>query len=84
MLEKILKIPRLPFLFLIRLYQKTISPDHGILKRLFSQGYCKYYPSCSEYGYESIKKKGVLIGLPKMVWRILRCNPWSGGGVDKP
>lgn len=84
MLEKILKIPRLPLLFLIRLYQKTISPDHGILKIFFSQGYCKYYPSCSEYGYESIKKKGIFIGLPKTVWRILRCNPWSGGGVDKP
>jgi len=84
MLKKIMTIPRIPFLFLIKIYQKTISPDHGILKVFFRHGYCKYHPTCSEYGYESIKKKGIFIGLPKMVWRILRCNPWSDGGVDKP
>ena len=84
MLKKITHLPRVPFLFLIKIYQKTISPDHGLLKILFKRGYCKYYPSCSEYGYESIKKKGLFIGLPKTFWRILRCNPWSDGGVDKP
>jgi len=79
-----LYLPRLPFLMLIRLYQKSFSPDHGPLKRLFPHGYCRFYPSCSEYGHLAIKKHGLIIGLPKTLWRILRCNPWSKGGVDLP
>jgi putative membrane protein insertion efficiency factor len=78
------KLTTLPFLLLIRLYQKTISPDHGLLKRFYKNGYCKYYPTCSEYGYQSIKKYGVLKGGFKAAYRILRCNPWSDGGIDNP
>jgi uncharacterized protein len=83
-LKKILYLPRLPFLLLIRAYQKTISPDHGLYRFLFPHGYCKFFPSCSEYGYQIIKKRGLIIGLPKTLWRILRCNPWSKGGIDLP
>jgi len=75
---------RLPLLWLIRLYQKTISPDHGLFKSRFPRGYCRFYPTCSEYGYQVIKKRGIIIGSFKAVWRILRCNPWSKGGVDLP
>jgi len=84
MLKKILYLPRIPFLWIIKIYQKIISPDHGILKIFFPHGYCKYYPSCSQYGHEVIQKRGLIIGLPRAVWRILRCNPWSGGGIDRP
>jgi len=70
------------FLGLIRYYQRTLSLDHGPLKFLYPNGYCKYYPSCSEYGYQSIKNRGVLVGIPLTMWRILRCNPWSKGGLD--
>ncbi len=77
-------LPRKPILFLIKIYQKTISPDHGWYKSLFPNGYCRFYPSCSEYGYQSIQKKGLIIGLGKAIWRILRCNPWNKGGVDLP
>ena len=80
----ILYLPRLPFLLLIRAYQKTISPDHGLYRFFFPHGYCRFYPSCSEYGYQTIKKRGLIVGLPKTLWRILRCNPWSKGGVDLP
>lgn len=69
-------------LSLIRGYQKTLSFDHGWLKVLFPHGYCKYYPSCSEYGHQAIKKYGVIKGGIKATWRILRCNPWSHGGHD--
>jgi putative membrane protein insertion efficiency factor len=69
---------------LIRLYQKTLSPDHGWMKARYPQGYCKFYPTCSEYGYETIEKKGVLRGIPLVAWRIMRCNPWSKGGIDNP
>jgi len=83
-LKKIIYLPRVPFLWLIRFYQKTISPDHGPLKNFFQHGYCRFYPSCSEYGYQVIKKRGLILGLLKTGWRILRCNPWSKGGVDLP
>jgi uncharacterized protein len=58
----------------IRVYQRVISP---VLPRR-----CKYYPSCSQYAVEAIKRYGVLRGLVLAVWRLLRCNPWSHGGVD--
>ena len=83
-IKKIIIIPRLPIIFLIWIYQKTFSPDHGPLKYIFPHGYCQFYPTCSEYGKQSIKKHGVVIGVPKAVWRILRCNPWNKGGVDLP
>ncbi len=78
------KIFQFPFLLSIRLYQKTLSPDHGFLKHWYPYGYCKYTPTCSQYGYESIKKFGVVKGSMKTIWRILRCNPWSHGGLDQP
>ena len=83
-IKKIIEIPRYPVLWGIRFYQKTLSPDHGPLKRFYKHGYCQFYPTCSEYGYQAIKKKGLFVGLPKAGWRILRCNPWSKGGVDLP
>ena len=42
---------------------------------------CKYYPSCSNYAITAIGRYGAK-GLAMAVWRILRCNPWSQGGVD--
>lgn len=68
-------------IFLITGYQKTISPDHGFLKWFFPNGYCQYYPSCSQYAKESLRARG-LRGLPAAVWRVLRCNPWGTGGLD--
>lgn len=82
--ETLQKIVRLPFLLLIRLYQKTISPDHGLFKKLYPYGYCKYTPTCSEYGYQAIQKYGIIKGGFKAGYRIVRCNPWSKGGEDKP
>jgi len=69
-------------LFLIRLYQKTLSPDTGWFNYKHPHGYCKYYPTCSEYGYQSIQKYGFFKGSMKALWRILRCNPFSKGGYD--
>lgn len=76
--------PRNVALLLILLYQKTISPDHGLLKAKYPYGFCRFYPTCSEYGFQVIQKRGLLVGVPLLVWRILRCNPWSKGGVDQP
>jgi len=43
---------------------------------------CKFHPSCSQYAGDAVRKYGVLRGSFKAGWRILRCNPWSHGGVD--
>lgn len=62
------------FELLIRFYQKYISP--------LKPACCRYYPSCSQYALEAVKKHGAVKGVLLAVWRILRCNPYSKGGVD--
>jgi len=66
----------------IQLYQKTLSFDHGLFKSLFPYGYCRFTPTCSEYGYQAILKYGVIKGGLMAFWRILRCNPFNHGGHD--
>jgi putative membrane protein insertion efficiency factor len=63
------------FMGLIRIYQRTISPLLGPV--------CRYYPSCSHYGYEAMSVHGAAKGTILTAWRILRCNPWSSGGIDE-
>jgi len=70
------------FLKIIRLYQKTLSPDHGLFAWRKPYGVCRFYPTCSEYGYQAIEKFGAWYGLLMAIKRILRCNPWSHGGYD--
>ncbi len=67
---------------IIRGYQMTLSPDHGLIKPLFPEGFCRFYPSCSEYGHDSIGRFGAGKGLVLTFLRILRCNPFSLGGTD--
>jgi len=43
---------------------------------------CKYYPSCSAYALEAVQTHGAIRGTRLALWRFLRCNPWSQGGVD--
>jgi putative membrane protein insertion efficiency factor len=68
----------------LKLYQKTLSPDHGPLQKILRRPYCKYLPTCSSYTIEALKKYGFLKGWRKGIWRVLRCNPWSCGGLDLP
>ncbi|MBT3349383.1 membrane protein insertion efficiency factor YidD [bacterium] len=71
-------------IFLIRAYQSTFSPDHSISGAGNPVCGCKFFPSCSEYAILSLKKNGFFFGVPRAIWRVLRCNPWSCGGVDLP
>jgi putative membrane protein insertion efficiency factor len=58
----------------IRAYQRVVSP-------MFPRR-CKYHPTCSQYAVDAIREWGVARGLVLAGWRLLRCNPWSHGGVD--
>jgi putative membrane protein insertion efficiency factor len=58
----------------IWLYRRVVSP--AIPRR------CKYHPTCSAYAVEAIRRYGILRGFVLAAWRLLRCNPWSHGGVD--
>lgn len=62
-----------PLTLLIAFYQKFISPAFAPR--------CKYYPSCSSYALTAIQSNG-LKGVAMATWRVMRCNPWSDGGVD--
>lgn len=61
-------------LSLIRFYRRFISP--------LTPPTCKYYPTCSSYALTAVERFGAVRGSALAVWRILRCNPWSMGGVD--
>jgi putative membrane protein insertion efficiency factor len=61
-------------LLLVRVYQVFLSPFFG--------GACKFYPSCSRYGYEAIAKHGAWRGSVLAVKRLLRCRPFTKGGFD--
>jgi putative membrane protein insertion efficiency factor len=50
--------------------------------RLTPAGTCKYHPSCSQYALDALREHGLLRGSVLTGWRLLRCNPWSHGGVD--
>jgi len=64
-------------LFLIKIYQKTISPDHGAFPILRLFGQCRHYPTCSQYTYSSIEKYGSYKGLWLGIKRISTCHPWG-------
>lgn len=61
-------------LLLVKFYKRFISP--------LKPPCCKYYPTCSTYASQAIEKHGAVKGTVLAVWRVLRCNPWSLGGVD--
>ncbi len=60
---------------LVWVYRLTLRPFLGA-------GQCKYHPSCSQYALDAFREHGLLRGAVLACWRLLRCNPWSRGGVD--
>lgn len=71
----LVNLPQLAALLLIRGYQKVVSPSLPV-------NTCRFYPTCSHYGYQAIYKYGLIKGGLKAAWRILRCNPFNQGGYD--
>ena len=58
----------------LHLYRRVISPLLG--------PHCRYHPSCSQYAVDAVREYGVIRGGVLAAWRVMRCNPWSHGGVD--
>ncbi len=73
-MNKLLKILSYPFIWLIWIYQKLISPILGPK--------CRFTPTCSNYALEAFKKYGLFKGFWLSVKRISRCHPWGGSGFD--
>jgi putative membrane protein insertion efficiency factor len=67
-------LPTMVLVGAIKVYQAVVSPMTGPT--------CRYYPSCSHYALIAIRTHGPMRGTGLALWRILRCNPWSLGGVD--
>ena len=61
-------------IWFVKAWRAVVSPWYGNV--------CKYYPSCSAYGLEALQLHGAIKGSALTIWRLLRCNPWSHGGVD--
>jgi putative membrane protein insertion efficiency factor len=74
--EKLVLFPEMREIVIkpIRLYRRFVSP--------MLPSSCRYWPSCSQYMLQAIQRHGVLTGGLMGAWRLLRCNPWSKGGVD--
>ena|GEM_PF-973679 len=64
-------------ILLVKVYQKTLSPAVNAFGPR-----CKYYPSCSHYAIDALRERGAVVGVGLTAWRLLRCNPFSHGGVD--
>ncbi len=69
---------------LLKYYQKFLSPDKGILVKIgFKKpGVCVFYPTCSDYTIQAVKKYGVINGLYKGFKRVIRCTPWQKSHID--
>ncbi len=74
-LLKLWLAPRNLLILLLKAYRKVISPLYGDV--------CRYYPTCSAYGLGQVQQRGVVFGSVLTAARILRCNPWSKGGIDE-
>jgi putative membrane protein insertion efficiency factor len=74
-LQRMVAWARELFLLPLHAYRKLISP--ALPPR------CRYYPSCSTYAVQAVRELGVIRGSIVAAWRVVRCNPWSLGGVDE-
>jgi uncharacterized protein len=72
--RSLVRVPASVAVVLVCVYRWTIGPLVG--------GSCKYHPSCSQYTIDALRRYGLTRGLMLAAWRLLRCNPWSHGGVD--
>lgn len=77
-----IKLMKKFLVFLIKIYQKTLSRDTGILSYFFSERTCRFHPTCSQYTLEAIQRFGSIKGSCLGFRRVIRCHPWNEGGID--
>lgn len=73
-LQELWLIPRNTALAVMHVYRRVVSPLYGQV--------CRYYPSCSRYAVEAYQLRGFIVGTALTAWRLLRCNPFTPGGID--
>jgi putative membrane protein insertion efficiency factor len=75
-LPRLMSMPGRALVFLVRCYQRGVSPWLGPR--------CRYQPTCSEYFIGAVQKYGAVRGALRGIRRICRCHPWGGSGYDPP
>ncbi|MBN2069080.1 MAG: membrane protein insertion efficiency factor YidD [Opitutales bacterium] len=70
-------MPRVGAIGLVYFYRIFLSP----VLHLFGGG-CRFHPTCSEYAIQALRKHGLMLAFPMIIWRLLRCQPWGGCGYD--
>lgn len=75
-------IAREILVLLIRLYQYTLSLEHGLLGYALPYRVCRFVPSCSAYAIDALRQYGLPAGIMVSLKRILKCHPWHQGGYD--
>lgn len=76
MFKRLAQLSRAAAIGLVKIYQRGLSPLLG--------KNCRFQPTCSHYMIDAINKYGLLIGVGKGIWRIMRCHPFNPGGYDPP
>lgn len=74
LLAELWLLPRNVAIAVMKAYRAFISPLYGNV--------CRYYPSCSRYSMEAYQQRGLVMGIALTIWRLLRCNPFTDGGID--
>lgn len=74
LLQEVWLAPRNAAIAVMHGYRRVVSPLYGDV--------CRYYPSCSRYAVEAFQRQGLLAGIALTGWRLLRCNPFTRGGID--
>lgn len=76
-LATVSRLPATVFVGLVRVYQRTLSPDHGPLRYLYPYGFCRHEPTCSAYAIEEFKTEQFLKAVWHVIKRVLSCHPWQ-------
>jgi hypothetical protein len=76
-LATVSKLPATVSVGLIRLYQLTLSPDHGLMRHLYPHGFCRHHPTCSMYAIDVFRTRSYPVAIWLAVKRLLSCHPWK-------
>lgn len=73
----VLALPATISIACIRLYQRTLSPDHGFVRHLYPYGFCRHELTCSEYAISVFRTRNFFVAAFLTVKRVASCNPWT-------